>query len=120
MSYKPNVVIYNTGKILWIPIAIYKSSCEINVQYFPFDEQNCGMQFGSWTFNAKQVTLGWYEGEPKVRYRGARALQGIFTIYKVVGNFPTSPSTCPTSSSETAIVPPVFCLFAVIRSERQK
>jgi len=67
VSYKPNVVIQNTGKVLWIPIAIYKSSCIINVQYFPFDEQKCEMVFGSWTFNADQVTLGWYEGEPKVR-----------------------------------------------------
>ena len=67
VSYKPNVVIQNTGKIMWIPIAIYKSSCVINVQYFPFDEQKCEMVFGSWTFNADQVTLGWYEGEPKVR-----------------------------------------------------
>ena len=67
VSYKPNVVIYNNGKILWIPIAIYQSSCIINVEYFPFDEQECEMQFGSWTFNAEQVTLDWNEGEPKVR-----------------------------------------------------
>jgi len=67
VSYKPNVVIYNDGRILWIPIAIYQSSCVINVKYFPFDEQECQMEFGSWTFNADQVTLGWYEEEPKVR-----------------------------------------------------
>jgi len=69
VSYKPNVVIYNTGKVMWIPIAIYKSSCVINVQYFPFDEQKCAMVFGSWTFNAEQVTLDWFEGEPKVCVR---------------------------------------------------
>jgi len=80
VSYKPNVVLHNTGKILWIPIAIYKSSCIINVQYFPFDEQTCEMVFGSWTFDADQVTLGWYEGEPKVRLnQGHRELP--------VGNF---------------------------------
>ena len=39
VSYKPNVVIYNSGDVLWIPPAIYKSSCSINVEYFPFDEQ---------------------------------------------------------------------------------
>lgn len=67
VSYKPNAVVYNDGKIMWIPIAIYQSSCIIDVEYFPFDEQRCKMVFGSWTFNAEQVTLGWYEGEPKVR-----------------------------------------------------
>ena len=66
VSYQPNVIIYNTGKVMWIPIAIYKSSCPINVQYFPFDEQKCDMVFGSWTFNAEQVELDWYEGERKV------------------------------------------------------
>ena len=57
MSYKPNVVIHNDGSVLWIPPAIYKSSCTIDVKYFPFDEQSCHMKFGSWTFNGDQVRL---------------------------------------------------------------
>ena len=56
VSYKPNVVIHNDGDVLWIPPAIYRSSCPISVKYFPFDEQKCEMNFGSWTFNADQVT----------------------------------------------------------------
>ena len=66
MSYKPNVVIYNTGEVLWIPPAIYKSSCTIDVEFFPFDKQSCEMKFGSWTFNGDQVTLDWYENKQKV------------------------------------------------------
>lgn len=66
VSYKPNVVIYNDGNVLWIPPAIYKSSCTIDVQYFPFDQQECEMKFGSWTFNGDQVALDWYEGQEKV------------------------------------------------------
>ncbi|OAF71703.1 hypothetical protein A3Q56_00539 [Intoshia linei] len=46
VSYKPNVVIYHNGDVLWIPPAIYKSSCIIEVEYFPFDEQECEMNFG--------------------------------------------------------------------------
>jgi len=57
VSYKPNVVIHSDGSVLWIPPAIYKSSCTIDVKYFPFDEQSCFMKFGSWTFNGDQVNL---------------------------------------------------------------
>ncbi|KYN33917.1 Acetylcholine receptor subunit beta-like 2 [Trachymyrmex septentrionalis] len=47
----------STGEVYWRPPAIYKSSCEINVEYFPFDEQSCIMKFGSWTYNGAQVDL---------------------------------------------------------------
>ncbi|XP_011703555.1 PREDICTED: acetylcholine receptor subunit beta-like 2 isoform X1 [Wasmannia auropunctata] len=47
----------STGEVFWKPPAIYKSSCEINVEYFPFDEQSCIMKFGSWTYNGAQVDL---------------------------------------------------------------
>ena len=47
---------YN-GLVEWKPLAIYKSSCEIDVEYFPFDEQTCVMKFGSWTYDGFQVGL---------------------------------------------------------------
>jgi len=46
-----------TGEIEWKPPAIYKSSCKINVEWFPFDEQSCDMKFGSWTYDGFQVDL---------------------------------------------------------------
>ncbi|CAM1306503.1 nAChRa3 (predicted) [Pycnogonum litorale] len=73
--WRPDIVLYNNadgnfevtlstkaslnsrGKIEWRPPAIYKSSCEINVEYFPFDEQTCMMKFGSWTYDGLKVDL---------------------------------------------------------------
>lgn len=62
-------VLHNTGKVVWTPPAIFKSSCEIDVRYFPFDQQTCFMKFGSWTYDGDQVStteatvnLRWAEG----------------------------------------------------------
>ncbi|VDO55227.1 unnamed protein product [Brugia timori] len=40
-TYPTNMVVYNTGDISWIPPAIFKISCKINIEWFPFDEQRC-------------------------------------------------------------------------------
>nr|CDS25485.1 nicotinic acetylcholine receptor subunit alpha 8 [Hymenolepis microstoma] len=50
-------IVYYNGTIRWTPPAIFKSSCPINVQYFPYDIQECFMKFGSWTYNGNQVSL---------------------------------------------------------------
>ena len=62
-----------TGDVKWTPPAIYKSSCEINVEWFPFDEQNCDMKFGSWTYDAKQVTNTNYIKDANVFHFGILA-----------------------------------------------
>uniref|UniRef100_A0A336MI73 CSON015083 protein n=1 Tax=Culicoides sonorensis TaxID=179676 RepID=A0A336MI73_CULSO len=50
-------ILHHTGKVIWKPPAIYKSFCEIDVEYFPFDEQTCFMKFGSWTYDGYMVDL---------------------------------------------------------------
>ncbi|GFN80664.1 acetylcholine receptor subunit beta-like 1 [Plakobranchus ocellatus] len=64
-SYYPNCVLYNIGKVDFIPPAIYTSSCTINVEYFPFDQQVCEMKFGSWTFEGMTLV---YEFAENVNY----------------------------------------------------
>lgn len=49
-------ILHYTGKVIWTPPAIFKSSCEIDVRYFPFDQQTCFMKFGSWTYDGNQVS----------------------------------------------------------------
>ena len=49
--------------VLQVPPAIYKSSCIIDVEYFPFDEQVCHLIFGSWTYNDNEIKLEFEAGE---------------------------------------------------------
>lgn len=46
-----------TGHITWTPPAIFKSYCEIIVTHFPFDEQNCSMKLGTWTYDGSVVAI---------------------------------------------------------------
>ena len=36
---------------------IYKSYCAINIEYYPFDIQDCYMKFGTWTFDGSLIDL---------------------------------------------------------------
>ena len=36
---------------------IYKSYCSIDIQYYPFDRQNCTLKFGTWTYHVNQFLI---------------------------------------------------------------
>ncbi|KAJ8015603.1 hypothetical protein DPEC_G00027830 [Dallia pectoralis] len=73
--WRPDIVLYNNavgdflvedktkallkfdGTITWTPPAIFKSSCPMDITYFPFDYQNCSMKFGSWTYDKAKIDL---------------------------------------------------------------
>uniref|UniRef100_A0A182LRU0 Uncharacterized protein n=1 Tax=Anopheles culicifacies TaxID=139723 RepID=A0A182LRU0_9DIPT len=49
--------VYNNGMVIWQPPAVYKSSCSIDVEYFPYDVQTCVLKLGSWTYDDVGVDL---------------------------------------------------------------
>ena len=61
VGYKSNVVLYRVGSASWIPPAIFKSSCQIDVEYFPFDQQVCEMIFGSRVYGADELRLDYFD-----------------------------------------------------------
>ncbi|KAG9283427.1 acetylcholine receptor subunit delta isoform X1 [Astyanax mexicanus] len=63
VAYYCNVLVYPSGFVYWLPPAIFRSSCSINVHYFPFDWQNCTLKFSSLTYNAKEISLHLKEEE---------------------------------------------------------
>jgi len=54
-SISTNVIVTANGNVTWLSMVIFRSSCAIDVKYFPFDEQNCTMKFASWTYDGYQV-----------------------------------------------------------------
>ncbi|KAL7668030.1 hypothetical protein ACOME3_008748 [Neoechinorhynchus agilis] len=60
-TYRPKVVIKYDGSMLWVPISIHKSSCKVDIRYFPFDQQICELRLGSWTYNAKELAFDYYQ-----------------------------------------------------------
>ncbi|XP_038603309.1 neuronal acetylcholine receptor subunit beta-3 isoform X1 [Tachyglossus aculeatus] len=56
-SLMTKVIVKYNGSIIWTPPASYKSSCTMDVTFFPFDRQNCSMKFGSWTYDGNMVDL---------------------------------------------------------------
>lgn len=66
MTYKSNCVLYANSEVHWIPPAIYHSSCSIDVQYFPFDQQTCEMKFGSWTHKGAALKYSFYKNRDKL------------------------------------------------------
>ncbi|XP_070084155.1 acetylcholine receptor subunit epsilon isoform X2 [Equus caballus] len=55
VAYDANVLVYAGGYVSWLPPAIYRSTCAVEVTYFPFDWQNCSLVFRSQTYNAEEV-----------------------------------------------------------------
>lgn len=48
-TYHTNVVVKSNGSCNYLPPGIFKSTCNIDTTWFPFDDQKCEMKFGSWT-----------------------------------------------------------------------
>ncbi|XP_077865209.1 neuronal acetylcholine receptor subunit alpha-10-like [Saccoglossus kowalevskii] len=73
--WKPDIMLYNScdenfsgkmntnaqikydGTVSWLVPVIYKSTCKIDVTYFPFDEQRCNMTFGSWAYHGLLIDI---------------------------------------------------------------
>ena len=54
-----NVIVSYTGEITWLSHGMFKSSCNISVEYFPFDIQDCRLKWASWTFDGYAVRQSW-------------------------------------------------------------
>ncbi|CAI9742500.1 neuronal acetylcholine receptor subunit alpha-10-like [Octopus vulgaris] len=57
-GYMPSLaMVYSSGRVFWGPVVRFRSSCRIDITYFPFDDQVCRLKLGSWAYNGLQVDV---------------------------------------------------------------
>ena len=54
-TYQTNIVVSSDGSTLYVPPGLFKSTCKIDITWFPFDDQLCDLKFGSWTYQGGEV-----------------------------------------------------------------
>nr|XP_008120653.1 PREDICTED: neuronal acetylcholine receptor subunit alpha-2 [Anolis carolinensis] len=99
--------LFSNGSIKWVPPAIYKSSCSIDVTFFPFDQQNCKMKFGSWTYDKAKIDLESMEHQVDLKDYWE---SGEWAIINAVGTYNTKKYDCCTE-----IYPDITYSFVIRR-----
>ena len=61
-------VVSSDGTVFWMPPAIFKSTCSIDIEYFPFDVQTCHLKLGSWTYDGFKLDVDFIDDNPQVAY----------------------------------------------------
>jgi hypothetical protein len=67
VTIKTKATVYYNGLVVWQPPAVYKSSCAIDVEFFPSDAPPCVLKLGSWTYDGFKVTIkNFLNGKTKI------------------------------------------------------
>ena len=56
-KYPTNILYTYQGDALWVPPGLQKSACEVEMELFPFDTQNCTLRYGSWMYSERFISL---------------------------------------------------------------
>ncbi|XP_059173902.1 neuronal acetylcholine receptor subunit alpha-10-like [Physella acuta] len=57
-GYMPTLaMVYNNSRVFWGPVIRFRSSCKIDITFFPFDTQICKLKMGSWAYTGLQVNV---------------------------------------------------------------
>lgn len=54
---KSLAMVESNGNVFWPPIVRMRSSCKMDITYFPFDDQICTLKLGSWAYDGFQVDV---------------------------------------------------------------
>eukprot|EP00112_Aurelia_sp_Birch-Aquarium-sp1_P026629 Seg957.4 transcript_id=Seg957.4/GoldUCD/mRNA.D3Y31 product="Neuronal acetylcholine receptor subunit alpha-3" protein_id=Seg957.4/GoldUCD/D3Y31 len=80
--YKANLRILETGTVIWMSPVTLRSSCDIEVKWFPFDTQSCTLTFGSISQTNDKLQLKFFKQPTSVSdFRGKfSVLSGVWSF----------------------------------------
>ena len=56
-KFKTYVIVDSSGVNMWMSPASFKSSCDMEIRFYPFDRQTCHLTFGSLTFDNRLLKM---------------------------------------------------------------
>ena len=51
------ILLHSDGKLHWEPGGIFKTTCDIDIGYFPFDAQHCPLLIGSYSYYSTRMNI---------------------------------------------------------------
>lgn len=61
--FETPIIVNNDGTLFWYSPVKIKTSCKIDITYFPFDTQTCMLKFGLWTYDGSKVDIHFLNGK---------------------------------------------------------
>ncbi|KAL3314391.1 hypothetical protein Ciccas_006992 [Cichlidogyrus casuarinus] len=53
------MILYDDGAVEWVPQALVKTRCQMDIYFFPFDHQLCSINIGSTAYDEQELELKW-------------------------------------------------------------
>ncbi|ELT93061.1 hypothetical protein CAPTEDRAFT_146658, partial [Capitella teleta] len=50
-------LIKSNGRVRWEPGGVFKTMCQIDITYYPFDRQTCELVFGAWSYHTSKMNM---------------------------------------------------------------
>jgi len=55
--FRSLAAIDHTGNVFWPPPTKFRSTCPVDVKYFPFDDQTCNLKLSSWMYDGTKLNV---------------------------------------------------------------
>ncbi|XP_038070482.1 neuronal acetylcholine receptor subunit alpha-10-like [Patiria miniata] len=112
--------VYYDGRVVWQSPSIIMTHCQMDVTNFPFDRQNCEVQFGPWQHGADEIILeGTGSADRYLRSSGEWSLMNFTASnglegYQIYPDDPEVPFTFVTYSVELRRIPTYFVFYLIM------